>query len=185
MRFSIIAAAAMPLLALANPVVKRASDADVAAITTAIGYIEGNVTALDGDVNALGNDDTIGALVTLGATTNLQNAVTNAANVAGSVQGQFDDSQSGALSIPLTQLVPKVINLLNDIIAAKPKFQTALFGGDASFIVEANLKTSQTDTATFQSKLIALLSSTYQSLAPQVTAPLDAKFTDAINAYAS
>jgi len=185
MRFSILAAAAVPLLALASPVVKRASDADVQAITVAIGYIGGNVTKLDGQVNALGNDDTFGALGTLSSTSDLQNSLTNAQNVVGAVQGQFDDSQSGALSIPLTQLVPKVIQLLNDIIAAKPKYQTALFGGDASFIVEANLKTSQSGTLSFESKLVAVLSPTYQNLAPSVTGPLDAKFTEAVAAYAS
>jgi hypothetical protein len=184
MRFSILAAAAMPLLALAGPVVKRASDADVAAITTAIGYISGNVTKLDGQINALGYSDTLGALGTLSSTTDLQGAITYTEQVVSRVFGQFDDSQSGALSIPLTQLVQKTITLLNDIIAAKPKFKTALFGGDASFIVEANLKTSQSDTKSFQAKLVSVLSAQYQQLAPQVTASLDAKFQEAVDAYA-
>lgn len=183
MRFSALAAAALPLLALASPVFKRASDADVQAITTAIGYIGANVTTLDGEVNQLGYADTLGALATLSATSDLQNSLTNAANVVNSVFGQFDDAQSGALSVPLTQLVPKVIQLLDDIIAAKPKYQTALFGGDASPIVEGNLKDSQSKTQAFQSKLVALLSPQYQALAPQVTNQLDAKFTEAIAVY--
>jgi hypothetical protein len=185
MRFSVLTAAALPLLALAGPVLKRASDADVQAITVAIGYISGNVTKLDGQVNALGNSDTLGALGTLTSTNDLQTALTNAATTVGNVFGQFSDSQSGALSVPLTQLVPKVIQLLNDIIAAKPKYQTALFGGSATFIVEANLQSSQTKTKDFQAALVSKLSTQYQALAPQVTAPLDAKFTEAVAAYAN
>jgi hypothetical protein len=107
MRFSLIAAA-LPLLAVASPVEKRATDADVTAITTAVGYISGNITKLDGQVNNLGYNDTIGGLFTLFSTGDLQKAVDNAGAAVDATEGTFNDNQSGALSIPLTQLVPKV-----------------------------------------------------------------------------
>jgi hypothetical protein len=107
MRFSLIAAA-LPLLAVASPVLKRADQADVTAITTAVSYISGNITKLDNQVNTLGYNDTIGGLFTLFSTGDLQTSITNAETAVSAVQGQFDDNLSGQLSIPLTQLVPKV-----------------------------------------------------------------------------
>jgi hypothetical protein len=184
MRFSIIAAA-LPLLAVASPVFKRATDADVTAITTAVGYISSNITKLDGQVNSLGYNDTIGGLITLFSTGDLQTAVTNAETVVEGVQGQFDDAQSGALAIPLTRLVPQVQKLLNDLVAKHPQIRTALLGGDASFIVKINLQDSKTKTDAFAAKLIATLSAQYQAIAPQVVSQIDASFDAAITAYSS
>ncbi|KAF1823931.1 uncharacterized protein K489DRAFT_378307 [Dissoconium aciculare CBS 342.82] len=182
MRFSLIAAA-LPLLAVASPVVKRATDADVTAISTAISYIAGNITKLDNQINKLGVNDTIGGLFTLFSTGDLQKAITNTETVVDGVSGQFDDNQSGALAIPLTQLVPKVVGLLNDIVKAHPKIRTALLGGDASFIVAINLKDSYTKTQSFEGKLVAKLSAQYQAIAPQVTSQIDTAFQAAIADY--
>ena len=80
-------------------------------------------------------------------------------------------------------LTNKQIQLLTDLVDAKPKIQTALLGGDASFIVKINLSDSKTKTDAFAAKLVAILSAQFQAIAPQVVSQIDTSFDAAIAAY--
>lgn len=178
MRF--FALAALPLLASAG-VVKRDAATD---INTAVGYIQSNLTQVDGTLAKLGYNDTITGLALLFQTSDLQNAVKNAQSVI-EASPQLDDAQSGSVAIPLTQVATQTKSFLNDLIAKKPEIQTAFLGGNADFLVEYNLQQSQSDVDAFGTAITAKLSATYAAIAPQVIDQIDAAFKTAIAAFSS
>lgn len=171
----------LPVLALASasPLAKR----DGPSIVQAVGYVDSNITAVNNTLNTFNKpNDSITALKIQTQTTELTKSVGNAASVA-NASAPLSEAESSDVAFAVLSLQPHINSLLDNVVAHKPQFDTAIFGSSASPLVVMDLQDAKKAADDFGAALTPKLSGVYQQVAPVVVKQIDDKFDEAISKF--
>ena len=168
----------LPVLALASasPLAKR----DGPSIVQAVGYVDSNITAVNNTLNTFNKPkDSITAFKIQIQTSELTKSVENAASVA-NMSAPLSDNESYNVALAVLTLQPHINSLLDNVVAHKPQFDTALFGFSASPLVKKDLQDAKKAADDFGAALTPKLSGVYGTVAPVIVKQIDDKFDEAI-----
>ncbi|KAI5362709.1 Putative Cell wall mannoprotein [Septoria linicola] len=172
----------LPVLALATPSLYKR---DGASITQAISYVNSNITAVNNTLNTFNKPkDSITALKIQVHTTELTKSVNSAASVA-NASAPLSNSEEFDVATAVLNLQPNINSLLDNVVAHKPQFGTAIFGFSASPLVKKDLQDAEKAADAFGAALTPKLSGAYQQAAPIIVQQIDAKFDEAIKQFSS
>jgi hypothetical protein len=179
---SLAMATPLPGTALEPRQLTDQSAAELAAINT----LSTGLVTLNGTLNKLKLNDPLGFLEALKVqqqTTAVINNLKSAAQIANS-SAPFTKDESGAIAVAVVNLEPVIFSTLNNVVAHKPAFATALFiVGDLTKTVENSLVQQRELSAAFSTSLASKLTEPYAGFAPLIAAQIDNAFATAIAAY--
>jgi len=184
MRFSSFFLAALVPLTLAAPA-PIVAERSLATISSSIDNIISKIDILSGTVSGFKQGKLLTALKILGQTGDVGKADDAATECAkASKPLNADDSVTLGVKI-LTQLQPKLNDLLDLIVSKKPAFKNVLVLGllDVSFLVKADLKEQKSKALAFGAAVKAKLDPSFQGLADQTISSISSKFDEAIAAF--
>jgi hypothetical protein len=178
----------LALLGTATPLEPRQQTDQAAAELQAISTLSAGLVTLNGTLNKLKLNDPLGFLEALKVqqqTTAVINDLTACAQIANRSL-PFTKDESGAIAVAVVNLEPTIFSTLNNIVAHKPAFATAIFiVGDLTLTVENNLIQQRELSGEFSAALAAKLSEPYAGFAPLIAGQIDNAFATAIEAYKS
>lgn len=168
---------------LANPVPRDANS-----IVASINSVESYITTLNNTLNTFNEGDLASGLKVLkiqSQTDDLGNSISSATDTA-SASAPLDSDDSFTVASAVISLQPKVISLIDNIVAHKPAFDEAILDlVSVTPQVESDLKTQNASTAALSDAITAKLADPYPSLAGTVTGPIFTAFNNAIATFAT
>ncbi|KAL1621063.1 hypothetical protein SLS56_009368 [Neofusicoccum ribis] len=181
MKFSFVLPALLAT-ALAGPLTAH-TKRDAAAVSAAIGTIETRLTTFNNTLNTFGaSPSLLNALSVQTASNNVQTALTDATTAANS-SAAFDDAGSAQVAQDILELQPQINSVLDNVVAKKPAFDSVQ-NGALNGLVSQSLQDQKSGAAAFGDAVTAKLTPTYAAQAPAINQAIQAKFDEAIAAYA-
>jgi uncharacterized protein YgfB (UPF0149 family) len=184
MRFSSFFLAALVPLTLAAPT-PIIAERSLSSISNSIDNIISKIDILSNTVSTFKQGQLLTALKIQGQTGDVGKAV-DAATQCAKASKPLDANDSVTLGLKiLTQLQPKLNDLLDLIVSKKPAFQNVLILGllDVSFLVKADLKEQKTKALAFADAVTPKLDASLQGLAANTRSQIAQKFDEAIAAF--
>ena len=167
---------------LAFPILQR----DAASIDAAITNIEGQISTLNNTLNGFAPYQPTAIITVLKVkfeTDKLGDAISSATQTIGASQ-PLDDDDSLNVAEATLNLEPMIFSLLDNIVAKKNAFDTAVLGiASVSATVKQSLEKQKQLSADLGQALVSKLSSFFSGPAGIVNADIATHFSDAINAY--
>ncbi|KAI0321396.1 hydrophobic surface binding protein [Amylostereum chailletii] len=175
---SSILAFSFALVAIATPLKRDATtvESDIASISSQVSTLDAAITAFPSTGGSLVN-----ALAIHTDATNLDTTVKSATtDTTGSAA--FTETEGNTILTAIQALQPLITTTLSDIVAKKPAFDGLPIGGISALVLQ-DLKSLSTDTAAFETALIAKAPADLQAQSQTVSDTINAAFTSAIAAY--
>jgi hypothetical protein len=158
---------------------------DAAAVVSAVNVIGTQLTTLNNTVNSY-SGGLLGTFTALKIqlesselSSDLQSAIKTTQQSA-----NFTETESASVATAFLALEPKVISVLNTIVAKKSDFETGLLGiGSLTFLVKDDLVQQQKESAELGDAVMEKLTTDFAALAPVINQQIAEAFETAIKQF--